>query len=185
MDRNSTKILAGGLMSAGLFAGIVGANYATSTFGFVPVGFGQAATAGTFAAGLMLALRDGIQDTLGRRAVLIVTALGALLSLVVADASVAVASGVAFLVSELLNYAIYTPLREKTRLGDRRWATAVASSNAAGAIADTVIFVGIAFGAAAILPAMAGQLIGKSWATLSYLVIGGLTAALLRKSLRG
>lgn len=178
------KKLIGGVLALGLFGSVIGANYATSHFGFVPVGFGQAATAGTFAAGLMLALRDGIQDTLGRRAVLIVTLLGALLSAAVADVSVAFASGVAFLIAELLNFAVYTPLRERSRLGDRRWAVAVASSNATGAIADTVIFVGIAFGWAAVLPAMAGQLIGKMWATLTYLIIGGISGAVLRKPLR-
>lgn len=61
------RVALGSAAAAGLFAGIVAANYLTTRFGFVPVGFGLAATAGTFAAGVTLALRDAIQDTLGRR----------------------------------------------------------------------------------------------------------------------
>ena len=171
-------------MSAGLFVGIVAANYATTRYGFVPVGFGLTATAGTFAAGVTLALRDGIQDTLGRWAVLAVIALGAALSFFIADPAIAVASGIAFLLAELLNFAVYTPIRERAKFGDKRWALAVASSNFVGAIVDTAVFIGIAFGASAIMPAMAGQLVGKAWATIIYLAIGVGAVVVLRKSLR-
>ena len=179
-----TRTLIGAAMSAGLFAGIVAANYATTRYGFVPVGFGLAATAGTFAAGVTLALRDGIQDALGRRAILAVIVAGAVLSFFIADPAIAVASGVAFLLAELLNFAVYTPMRERARFGDKRWAVAVTSSNLAGAVADTAVFIGIAFGAAAIMPAMAGQLVGKAWATVLYLVIGAVAGAVLRQSLQ-
>lgn len=179
----SRKLIGVGL-SAGLFAAIVAANYATARCGFVPVGFGLAATAGTFAAGVTLALRDGIQDTLGRRVVLAVIVAGAALSFFIADPAIAIASGAAFLLAELLNFAIYTPLRERARFGDKRWAVAVTSSNLGGAIVDTAVFIGIAFGAAAIMPAMAGQLVGKAWATVLYLVIGVVAGAVLRQSMR-
>lgn len=179
-----SRKLIGVVLSTGLFAGIVAANYATTRYGFVPVGFGLAATAGTFAAGVTLALRDGIQDTLGRRVVLAVIVAGAALSFFVADPAIAIASGVAFLLAELFNFAIYTPIREKSRLGDKRWAVAVTSSNLAGAVIDTAVFIGIAFGAAAIAPAMAGQLVGKAWATVLYLVIGAGVGVVLRQSLR-
>lgn len=179
----SRKLIGVGL-SAGLFAAIVAANYATTRYGFVPVGFGLAATAGTFAAGVTLALRDGIQDTLGRRVVLAVIVAGAALSFFIADPAIAIASGAAFLLAELLNFAVYTPLRERARFGDKRWAVAVASSNFVGAIVDTAVFIGIAFGAVAIMPAMAGQLVGKAWATALYLMIGAVAVAVLRKSVR-
>ncbi|WDW19680.1 hypothetical protein [Mycobacterium phage LOCV1] len=69
-----------------LFVGtVLVANWATSTFGFVPVGFGQAATAGTFAAGFALAARDVVQDQLGKRWMLALLAAAALLSYLVAD----------------------------------------------------------------------------------------------------
>ena len=179
------RILIGAAMSVGLFAGIVAANYATTRYGFVPVGFGLAATAGTFAAGVTLALRDGIQDTLGRRTVLVVIVAGAALSFFIADPAIAVASAAAFLFAELLNFAVYTPIRERAKFGDKRWAAAVTSSNLAGAVADTAVFIGIAFGAAAIMPAMPGQLVGKAWATVLYLVIGAVSGVVLRQSLRG
>lgn len=178
------RTVLGVAMSAGLFVGIVAANYATTRYGFVPVGFGLAATAGTFAAGVTLALRDAIQDALGRWAVLAVIVAGAALSFFIADPAIAIASGAAFLLAELLNFAVYTPLRERARFGDKRWALAVTSSNLAGAIVDTAVFIGIAFGAAAIMPAMAGQLVGKAWATILYLVIGAVSGAVLRQSMR-
>lgn len=179
-----TRMIVGVLLSAGLFASIVIANYLTTKHGFVPVGFGLAATAGTFAAGFTLALRDGIQDAYGRKAVIGIILVGAVVSLLVADPALAIASAVAFLVAELLNFAIYTPLRERARLGDRRWAVAVILSNLAGALADTAIFLGIAFGLPSIVPAMAGQVVGKGWATLIYLAIGAIVGAVLRQSMQ-
>ncbi|NCL73739.1 VUT family protein [Rhodococcus sp. YH1] len=158
--------------AAGLLASVVAANWTTTHYGFIPVGFGLTATAGTFAAGAALALRDATQDTLGTAGMLTVVAVATALSYLIADPSVAIASAAAFAVAELLNFAVYTPLRNRSKLGDRRWAAAVTSSSIAGALADTAVFLGIAFGAAAILPALAGQLVGKAWATIIYLVIG-------------
>lgn len=180
--RTRRRTLTGALVAAGFIGTIALANWLTSRFGFVPVGFGFTATAGTFAAGFALALRDLTQDTTGRLGVLAVIIGGAALSFLIADPLIAAASGAAFLISELADFAVYTPLRARSRLGDRRWTGAVIASNAAGAIIDTVAFLGIAFGAAAILPAMAGQLVGKSWATIAYLAIGlGVARALFRQ----
>lgn len=167
-----TNRLVGTIASATLITSVVAANWATSRFGFVPVGFGQAASAGTFAAGFALAARDAIQDAIGKRWMLGALTIAAALSYLVADPHIATASAVAFAVSELLDFAVYTPIRNRSRLGDSRWAAAVLASGVIGAIADTAIFIGIAFGAAAILPALAGQLIGKGWAILAYLVVG-------------
>lgn len=179
-----TRRITGTLAAIGLLASIIFANYVTTRFGFIPVGFGLTATAGTFAAGFALALRDLTQDGIGRRAVVAVIFLGAGLSFLISDPFIAVASAVAFLLSELADFAVYTPLRNRSRLGDRRWASAVLASNLVGAIVDTVVFLGIAFGAAAILPAMAGQLVGKGWATIAYLLIGWVVArAVLRQPL--
>ena len=164
-----------------LLGSIIAANYVTTDYGFIPVGFGLMATAGTFFAGFALAARDAIQDAWGRWPVVGVILAGTALSFIIAEPVIAVASAVAFLVAELLNFAVYTPLRERAKLGDRRWAVAVASSNVVGAIADTVLFLGIAFGAAAIMPALAGQLVGKTYATVLYLVIGAVGAAWWRR----
>lgn len=164
-------------------ASILAANWLTTHYGFIPVGFGLTATAGTFAAGFTLAARDLLQDLIGQwRVVLMILASGAL-SFALADPMIAVASAVAFTSAELLDMAVYSPIRERSRLGDRRWVAAVIASNVVGALADTALFLGIAFGAAAIAPAMTGQLVGKGWATVAYLLIGwGVSRALPRKS---
>lgn len=162
----------GTFCAATLLGGVVVANWLTSRYGFVPVGFGQKATAGTFAAGLVLAARDATQDLLGRHAMLVVVAIGACLSYLLADPFIALASLVAFAVSELLAFAVYSPLRRRSRLGDRHWVAAVVASSLVGAVADTVVFLAIAFGWAAVMPALAGQLVGKAWATVAYLAIG-------------
>lgn len=47
-------------------ATIVIANWLTTEYGFVAVGFGLTATAGTYAAGLALGFRDVLQDHAGR-----------------------------------------------------------------------------------------------------------------------
>lgn len=155
-----------------LVASVALANWATARYHFVPVGFGQSATAGTFAAGLCLALRDGLQDVGGRWAVLAAIGAGGIVSVVTSNPALALASGVAFVVSEALDAAVYTPLKAKARTGEARWAGAVTASNVVGTLADSIIFLGLAFGPMAILPALAGQLIGKAYPTVAYLIAG-------------
>ena len=91
----------------------------------------------------------------------------------------AIASAAAFLVAESLDFAVYVPIRKRAKFGDKRWALAVVASNIVGAIADTVVFLGIAFGSAAILPALPGQFVGKLYATVVYLLIGWAVARLV------
>ena len=71
-----------------------------------------------------------------------------------------VASATAFLVSELLDFAVYTPLRE------RNWPLAVAASNAVGLVCDSVLFLWLAFGN---FDFLRGQIVGKTWVTLAFL----------------
>lgn len=172
----STVRIVGYAAAVGVAASVVLSNWLTTRYGFVPVGFGQETTAGTLAAGAALALRDAVQDALGKTGMLVAVFIATTLSYFVSDPSIALASATAFLLAELLNFLIYTPLRNHSRLGDRRWAAAVTSSSIAGAVVDTVVFLGIAFGAAAIWPALIGQLIGKAWATMVYLFLGRLVA---------
>ena len=56
---------AGLIAVAVLFGSMLAANYVTTDYGFVPVGFGLSATAGTFFAGFALAARDAINDAWG------------------------------------------------------------------------------------------------------------------------
>lgn len=142
---------------------IFAANWALATFGLVPVGFGLLAPAGVYFAGLAFTFRDLTQDALGRRAVVGAIVAGALCSALVSP-QFAVASGVAFLVAELADFAVYTPLRR------RHWLGAVLASNAVGLVLDSALFLALAFGSLAYLP---GQVVGKAWMTgLAILLLG-------------
>ena len=143
----------------------------------------MSATAGTFFAGFALAARDAINDAWGRLAVVAVILIGTLVSFTLSVPEIAVASAAAFLVAESLDFAVYVPLRKRAKFGDKRWALAVVASNVVGATADTIVFLGIAFGVAAIQPALAGQLVGKLYATVCYLLIGWGVARLIRRML--
>lgn len=139
-------------------ASIVAANWLTAHYGLVPVGFGLAATAGTYAAGLAFVARDAVQDTAGRVAVLAAIVAGALLSWLVSTPQLAIASGAAFGLSEVADMAIYTPLRHHGYL------RAALASNLVGAAVDTVAFLWLAgFGLTAAV--FAGQMVGKAWVT--------------------
>jgi queuosine precursor transporter len=149
----------------GYIGTIFAANWAISTFGVVPVGFGLVAPAGVYFAGLAFTLRDLTQEALGRRWTIAAIIVGAALSGLV-SAQFALASGVAFLVSELADYLVYTPLRE------RNWPVAVGASNLVGLVLDSVLFLSLAFGS---LDFLWGQIVGKLWMTLlAVLVIAGL-----------
>jgi uncharacterized PurR-regulated membrane protein YhhQ (DUF165 family) len=138
---------------------ILGANWLVQHYGVVSVGFGLTATAGTFAAGAALLMRDVVQDTLGRFAVALGVLGGAALTLWVSP-SLAAASATAFLIAELSDMAIYTPLR------NRGWARAVIVSNIVGAVLDTFVFLHMA-GFPLTVNGVSGQLVGKLlWATL-------------------
>lgn len=153
-------------------ATIVAANWAIQTFGLVPVGFGLMAPAGVYFAGLAFTFRDLTQEQLGRRWTLGAIALGALLSVFVSP-QFALASGLAFLVSELADFAVYTPLRE------RHWLGAVALSNTVGLVIDSALFLTLAFGS---LDFLAGQIVGKAWMTaLAVLILWGWRDLLKRR----
>jgi uncharacterized PurR-regulated membrane protein YhhQ (DUF165 family) len=127
------------LAAAAFACCVIAANWLISTFGLVPVGFGQMVPAGTFAAGLALLARDAVQETAGRWAVIGCIAVGALVSAGLAGATLALASGVAFAVSELADMAVYTPLRNRGRAG-----LAMLASNTVGALVDSVLFLWLA-----------------------------------------
>lgn len=140
----------------GYVASILAANWLIQTFGVVPIGFGLAAPAGVFAAGFAFTFRDLVQDRLGRWWTLGAIVIGAALSWFISPAF-ALASGGAFLVSELADFCVYTPLRE------RHWLTAVALSNTVGLVVDSALFLWLAFGS---LDFLAGQIVGKAFVTV-------------------
>lgn len=184
LPKASRRVQLGVLGMLIMLGSLLLANWATTALGFIPVGFGVDATAGTLVAGVALAARDLIQDSLGRVAVLCVILVGSVLSFAISAPEIALASAAAFLFAEMADFAAYTPIRMKAKFGDKRWAAAVIVSNLVGALADTVIFLFIAFGAASVLPAVPGQLVGKMWGTLAYLLIGAGIAYLLRRANR-
>lgn len=162
-------------IAAGLFlACIVGANIATSTYGDVPVGFGLTATAGTFLAGATFILRDLVHVRWGGWATVGLIAAGALVSLLMADPRIVVASVVAFTLSELADLAIYSPLRARGQ-----HIRAAAASNTVGALVDTVLFLAIA--GIPILVNTPGQLLAKLTLTAAAVVVMAVTRALLRQ----
>lgn len=165
------------LATAAYLGTIVAANWLTARYGLVPVGFGLTATAGTYAAGFGFVARDAVQDAAGRAATLAVLAVGGVLSWFLSTPALAVASASAFAVSELVDMAIYTPLRR------RGYVRAALASNLVGSVADTLLFLWLAgFGLAALT--VAGQLAGKAWATLAAIGLVVMTRALLRHRLR-
>jgi uncharacterized PurR-regulated membrane protein YhhQ (DUF165 family) len=145
-------------------ATIFAANWAITTFGLVPVGFGLMAPAGVYFAGLAFTFRDLIQDALGRRWTYAAIVIGAGLSAFLSG-PLALASGVAFLFSETADLLVYTPLRR------RHWLGAVAASNTVGLVIDSALFLWLAFGS---LDFLIGQVVGKLWVTaLAVLVLWG------------
>lgn len=153
--------LKGVVLSAAYLGCIVGANWAIARWGIVPIGFGLAAPAGVYFAGFSFGLRDALQESSGRSPVLALIFLGAWLSWLI-EPQFAVASGVSFLFGELVDFAIYNPLRS------RRWAVAVAASNVAGAVVDSLLFLWLAFGTAA---GWVDLTIGKAYMTLPAMLV--------------
>lgn len=149
-----------GILALALYAlTITAANWLTTRYGVISVGFGLTATAGTYAAGAALLLRDVVQEWCGWLWVFAGIATGAVLTAVTSPA-LAVASTVAFLLAELLDTAVYTPLRE------RGWARAALLSGIVGATVDTFAFLALA-GFPIAAQTVGGQLVGKAvWATL-------------------
>ena len=120
----------------------------------VPVAPGIMAPSGVLLIGAALVLRDLVQRRLGLRAALAAIAAGAALSAVLAPAAIVVASTAAFLLSELADAFVYTPLQR------HRFVLAVVLSGLVGLAVDSVVFLGLAFGSFEFLP---GQILGKLW----------------------
>ena len=154
---DSTRRVVGLLAAAGFVGTVFAANWAINRFGIVSVGFGLHAPAAVYFAGLAFSLRDLVQRTLNKAAVVVAIVIGALCSAFVSP-HLAFASGTAFLVSELCDFVVYTPLARRRPL----WA--VAASNTVGAVVDSYVFLSLAFGSLALFW---GQVVGKSWVTLA------------------
>lgn len=120
----------------------------------IPVAPGIMAPSGVVTIGLALVLRDLVQRRMGLAWAAAAVVAGAGLSAVFAPPSLVVASAAAFLLSELADLAVYTPLQR------RRLLLAVFASSVVGLVVDSVLFLYLAFGS---LDFLLGQVIGKAW----------------------
>jgi queuosine precursor transporter len=171
----------GAVLAAAYVLTIILANYAISHWGrapafpggphTVPVWPGLEAPSGVLFVGVAFTLRDLTQEWLGRKAVVVAIVVGAVLSWWVSSGDIALASGIAFLFSELADFGVYTPLKERRWGFERRWRAggtigwllAVGASNLVGLIVDSILFLWIAFGS---LEFLKGQVVGKLWMTV-------------------
>lgn len=165
--------LVGAAALAGYIGTIFAANYAISHWGAqaapgaphtIPVWPWPylEAPSGVLFVGAALLLRDVVQWALGRWVVLAAIAVGAALSWLVATPEIAVASGLAFALSEVADMAVYTPLAR------RRLTLAVVASNVVGAVVDSAVFLWVAF---ASLEFIEGQVAGKLLVTAATLPV--------------
>jgi uncharacterized PurR-regulated membrane protein YhhQ (DUF165 family) len=144
--------------AANWMIGNVGTKCASNGPCLIPVAPGLLAPSGVLMIGIALVLRDLVQRRLGIRVVLAAILAGAALSAAVAPPSLVLASAAAFLLSELADFAVYTPLAR------RRLIAAVLLSSVVGLVVDSVVFLSLAFGS---LDFLLGQIVGKAWMVLA------------------
>jgi uncharacterized PurR-regulated membrane protein YhhQ (DUF165 family) len=164
---NDTRRIREGIVCLVLFAlTIPAANWLIGNAGticapngpcLIPVAPGLMAPSGVTMIGIALVLRDLVQRRLGVGVAAGAVVAGAGLSALVAPPALVIASGVAFLISEFADLAVYTPLAQ------RRLIAAVVASSAVGLVVDSIIFLWLAFGS---LDFLVGQIVGKAWMVL-------------------
>jgi uncharacterized PurR-regulated membrane protein YhhQ (DUF165 family) len=123
----------------------------------IPVAPGVMAPSGVLMIGVALVLRDLVQRRLGAIVSALAILAGTGISALLAPPSLVLASGVAFLLSEFADLAVYTPLAR------RRLVAAVVASGFVGLVVDSIVFLWLAFGSLDFLP---GQVVGKTWMVL-------------------
>jgi uncharacterized PurR-regulated membrane protein YhhQ (DUF165 family) len=123
----------------------------------VPVAPALMAPSGVLMVGLALVLRDLVQRRLGPGLAIAAIVVGAAISAALAPRALVMASAAAFLLSEFVDFAVYTPLAR------RRLVVAVVASSVVGLVVDSIVFLWLAFGS---LDFLAGQIVGKSWMVL-------------------
>lgn len=123
----------------------------------VPVAPGLMAPSGVTMIGFALVLRDLVQRRLGIGVAVGAILAGSAISASLAPPALVFASATAFLLSELADFAVYTPLAR------RRLVAAVVASSLCGLVVDSVVFLWLAFGT---LDFLLGQVVGKAWMVL-------------------
>ncbi|MBN9677991.1 VUT family protein [Salipiger bermudensis] len=128
----------------------------------IPVAPGLTAPSGVLMIGLALVLRDLVQRSLGVKWAASAVVVGAGLSAFFAPPALVIASAAAFLLSELADLAVYTPLQKKGLV------LAVFASSVVGLVIDSAVFLYLAFGS---LDYISGQIVGKAWMVLAALPV--------------
>ena len=123
----------------------------------IPVAPGLMAPSGVTMIGIALVLRDLVQRRLGLGIVSGAILFGSALSALFAPPSLVIASTLAFLLSEIADLGVYTPLAR------RGLVVAVVASSFVGIVVDSIVFLWLAFGS---LEFLAGQVVGKAWMVL-------------------
>jgi uncharacterized PurR-regulated membrane protein YhhQ (DUF165 family) len=145
-------------LATGYIGTVVLANWLASRY-IVSVGFGRTAPAGVFCIGGVLVLRDWLQQLRGLLWTMPLVYAAGLASWGIGDLAgwtqlekIAVASVIAFTVSETAEAVVFTPLRR------RSLTVGVALSATAGSALDSWLFLQLAFGSQGFF---VGQFIGK------------------------
>jgi uncharacterized PurR-regulated membrane protein YhhQ (DUF165 family) len=171
------RLVLAGVGLAVYVASIAGANWMIDHVGHavphaaheLPVWPGIEAPSGVYLAGLTFVARDIVQRLAGLRVGVAAIVLGAVISWWVSSATLALASGATFLLSESCDFAVYTPLQA------RNFPFAVLGSGLVSDAVDSTVFLTLAGLPLSVL--LPGQLVGKAW----LVVAGGGVAALLRR----
>ena len=129
----------------GAMAAVVAASNYLVQFPFDHLGLGELLTWGAFTYPIAFLINDLTNRQLGpssaRGVVFAGFALAVLLSIVLATPRIAIASGVAFIVAQLLDTGIFDRLRTQA------WWRAPLISSLIGSVIDTILFFSIAFSA--------------------------------------
>ena len=140
--------------AANWLIGHVGTDCAPNGPCVIPVAPGLLAPSGVLMVGAALVLRDLVQRRFGAGIGICAILMGAAISGLLAPPALVIASATAFLISETVDFAVYTPLARK------HFVAAVAASGFFGLVVDSVVFLWLAFGS---LEFLAGQIAGKAW----------------------
>jgi uncharacterized PurR-regulated membrane protein YhhQ (DUF165 family) len=136
-----TNRIVGYLSLTGFLASIPFANWWLDTRGMWDAPLLGLLPSALWVVAISFILRDVTQITLGRTYAWAAIAAGTFLSVILANPLLAVASGVAFFVSESTDAAIFTPLANRGR-----FLLAVTISGYVAGFVDSALFVRIAFG---------------------------------------
>ncbi len=148
---------AASIPAANWLIGHVGTTCTPDGLCLIPVAPGLMAPSGVLMAGLALVLRDIVQRRLGFAWGLAAIFIGGAISWAVSPPALVAASVLAFVLSELADLLVYTPLQR------RGLVLAVVASGIAGIIVDTLLFLYLAFGDVSYFW---GQAVGKGWMVL-------------------